>query len=97
MIRAATHMTAGEIRYTCSGCGAVRTETVEPSFQHTWSACRPCDGEYHRYTCTEDGYSWYAPHTYGLPAVIKKVENGEPGVLRYVCQYCGEVKLTQFR
>ena len=96
VIRAATHMTAGETLYICGGCGAKKTETVEPSYRHDWGKCRPCDGEYHRYTCTEDGYSWYGLHDFGLPTVARRVEDGQPGILRYVCKDCGEVKLVYF-
>ena len=95
-IKPATHLTDGETVYTCTVCGASKTERVEATGAHTWGLCRPCDGEYHRWTCSEDGYTWYALHRYGLPTVVKKVENGEDGVLRYVCRDCGEVKLVSF-
>lgn len=97
-----TEETEGERLYTCTACGATRTETI------------PVIGHEHRYeaiatapTCTERGYTTYTcrcgesytadyvdalGHAWGDWIVIQEPTTTENGVEEHTCTRCGHAE-----
>ena len=98
-----TETTPGVRTYTCTVCGATRTETIPATGAHDYQFTKNVAP-----TCTADGYDLYTCSGCGAtekrnskPALGHKWDNGTvtteptattPGVRTYTCTVCGEVK-----
>ena len=98
-----TETTPGVRTYTCTVCGATRTETIPATGAHDYQFTKNVAP-----TCTTDGYDLYTCSGCGAtekrnskPALGHKWDNGTvtteptattPGVRTYTCTVCGEVK-----
>ncbi len=92
----ATDTAPGIVLYTCTVCGAVKTETILPQpaeHAHTFATAWSKDETYHWHaaTCGHDEVADKAPHqwqlTYSLPATETST-----GVNVYTCTECAATK-----
>ena len=89
--KAATHLEAGEMTYTCSDCSATRTEEIAKIADHSFGDWAKVDDESHTRTC-ECGESETAPHGFDDGVVTKEPTEEEEGVKTYTCSTCGHTK-----
>ena len=98
-----TETTPGVRTYTCTICGATRTETIPATGEHTFVFTKNVAP-----TCTADGYDLYTCSGCGAtekrnskPALGHKWDSGKvtteptettPGVRTYTCTVCGETR-----
>ena len=98
-----TETTPGVRTYTCTVCGATRTETIPATGAHDYQFTKNVAP-----TCTADGYDLYTCSGCGAtekrnpkPALGHKWDNGTvtiaptettPGVRTYTCTVCGQTK-----
>ena len=98
-----TETTPGVRTYTCTICGATRTETIPATGAHDYQFTRNVAP-----TCTADGYDLYTCSGCGAtekrnskPALGHKWDSGKvtteptettPGVRTYTCTVCGQTK-----
>ena len=98
-----TETTPGVRTYTCTICGATRTETIPATGAHDYQFTRNVAP-----TCTTDGYDLYTCSGCGAtekrnpkPALGHKWDSGTvtteptettPGVRTYTCTVCGQTK-----
>ena len=98
-----TETTPGVRTYTCTICGATRTETIPATGAHDYQFTRNVAP-----TCTTDGYDLYTCSGCGAtekrnpkPALGHKWDSGTvtteptettPGVRTYTCTVCGETR-----
>ena len=98
-----TETTPGVRTYTCTVCGATRTETIPATGAHDYQFTRNVAP-----TCTADGYDLYTCRDCGAtekrnskPALGHKWDSGTvtteptettPGVRTYTCTVCGQTK-----
>ncbi|MBR6376802.1 MAG: S-layer homology domain-containing protein, partial [Oscillospiraceae bacterium] len=95
---------AGEASYTCTVCGAVKTEAIPATDNHSWkqtgtasqpSCLEPGSAEY---TCTLCGETKTEStpalgHAWTLTQVLAEAAEGEShGTALYTCSRCGETK-----
>ena len=91
-----THTTEGVKTYTCTVCGAVKTETV-PAYaeDHTFSTMWSSDANYHWHaaTCGHTTLkSQQSAHTWNDGVVTTNPTHTEAGVMTYTCTVCGQTK-----
>ena len=98
-----TETTPGVRTYTCTVCGATRTETIPATGEHTFVFTKNVAP-----TCTTEGYDLYTCSGCGAtekrnskPALGHKWDSGTvtteptettPGVRTYTCTVCGQTK-----
>ena len=102
--KAATCTEEGVMTYTCTACGATKTEPIAKT-AHTWN-----DGEVTTAaTCTEDGVMTYtctvcgetktevipAAHTWDEGKVTKEATTEEEGEKTFTCTVCDETKVEK--
>ena len=89
VIKPATHMTEGERFYTCTECGATKTEPISKLPGHTFEgAWQPYSDTQHTRFCA-CGEPEYASHTWDAGTVITPPTVFEEGVAAYTCTGCG--------
>ena len=102
--KAATCKEAGVKTYTCTVCGATKTEDIAKTTAHTWNAgvitkdatCKEAGVK--TYTCTVCGttkteaIAKTTTHTWNAGVVTKAATCKEAGVKTYTCTVCGATK-----
>lgn len=83
-----THTTFGIKTYTCSACGATRTEQVAKLTTHTYSAWTKYDEKQHYHTC-ECGDMEYEDHSWDDGTITMPATYENDGVKTYTCSACG--------
>ena len=81
----ATHSNSGTITYTCTGCGATKTEQIPTNAEHNYSNCVNIDANQHALVCDCGVTLIYTPHTWDKGTVVD-------GMMKYVCSGCNAEK-----
>ena len=87
----ATHLTEGEKTYTCTVCDEKKTEKIEKTTEHTYSAWTKHDDKQHKKSCA-CGDIVYADHNWNAGEITKPASHVATGVKTYTCTDCGETK-----
>ena len=90
-----TATTKGVKTYTCSVCGATKTEEVEPStHQHTFATTWQGNTTYHWHpaTCGHNNVSDLGEHRWNAGVVTSWPTHTTPGQKVYTCSVCGMTK-----
>ena len=90
-----TATTKGVKTYTCSVCGATKTEEVEPStHQHTFATTWQGNATYHWHpaTCGHNNVSDLGEHRWNAGVVTSWPTHTTPGQKIYTCSVCGMTK-----
>ena len=90
-----TATTKGVKTYTCSVCGATKTEEVEPStHQHTFATTWQGNATYHWHpaTCGHNNVSDLGEHRWNAGVVTSWPTHTTPGQKIYTCAVCGMTK-----
>ena len=93
--KAPTHLEDGIKTFTCSGCGATRTETIPASSDaHTFSEEWSHDETYHWHasTCGHDVVSDKAEHSWDNGIITKAPTHLEDGIKTFTCSGCGATR-----
>ena len=88
-----THTTYGVRTYTCSDCGATKTEQISP-IAHSYGAWTKYDDTQHKRSCS-CGSVQYANHTWNAGVVTTQPTHTTYGVKTYTCADCGATKTEQ--
>ena len=84
--------TEGETVFTCTACGATRTETIEP-LEHLFSEWMERDYETHIRVCEyNNDHVETAQHTWTDGSIAAPAGCTSNGEMRYTCTVCGAVK-----
>ena len=90
-----TATTKGVKTYTCSVCGATKTEEVAPStHQHTFATTWQGNATYHWHpaTCGDNNVSDLGEHQWNAGVVTSWPTHTTPGQKVYTCSVCGMTK-----
>lgn len=85
-----THMTKGEIRYTCEECKAVKT--VVTAAGHHYGDWIGHDESQHKKICECGEEPIYADHVWNEGETVVAPTHTAEGVKRYTCTDCGAIK-----
>ena len=89
---AATCATEGEKTFTCTDCGATKTETI-PAAEHAWSEWTNLDETLHRRVCANDPtHVETAEHTWDDGTVTTEPTEESEGVKTCTCTVCHATK-----
>ena len=96
VVKKATHLEEGEIKYTCTLCGREKTEAIDKTDEHVFGEWKPLvkieDGHYRECACGEgDGYE-EGKCEWDNGEVVKKATHLEEGEIKYTCTLCGREK-----
>ena len=80
----ATHTTVGEKAYTCTDCGATKTEEIPMTTEHNYGEWQQHNADQHKRIC-ECGDVAYDEHTYGA------WQRYDADQHKHICE-CGEVR-----
>ena len=87
----ATHTQTGMMTYTCTVCGATKTENIPVTTEHTYSEWISIDDTQHKSTCA-CGEEQTEAHTFDEGTIIKSATHLEAGEMLYTCDKCGATK-----
>ncbi len=83
----ATHLEAGELTKTCSNCGAIKIETIEPIADHSFGNWTKHDDTQHTRSC-ECGETEYEDHDWDDGTITIPATYEQDGVKTYACLDC---------
>ena len=89
--KAATCKETGVKTYTCTDCGATKTETIAKSANHYYSSWK-AEGDKHVRICIDCGAKETAAHKWNSGTVTKQPTHTEEGVTTYTCSVCSATK-----
>ena len=87
-ITAPTCQATGEASFTCTGCGAAKTEIL-PVGDHPYSPWEKVDDQTHTHTCTVCAVVETADHSWDKGKTIKAANCIADGEMKYTCTGCG--------
>ena len=82
----------GVMTYTCTACGASKTESISKTTDHKYGAWAKVNDTSHKHTCTVCAKEETANHTWNTGTVTKVANCKETGVVTYICTACGASK-----
>ena len=89
--REPTHLEKGETPYTCTVCGAEKTEAIDKTAEHSFGEWKPlettADGHYRECECGETEEKGQCEWNDG--EIIKNATHLEEGQIKYTCTLCG--------
>ena len=95
---AATFEAAGEMTFTCTVCGKVKTEEI-PQLLHAYSSDWSSDDESHWHACTDAGYETLkqgeAAHDWNDGEVTAAATFETAGVTTYTCSVCKKTRTEE--
>lgn len=89
---AATCNATGVRTYTCAGCSATKTETVDKSTTHSYGSWKKDSDSQHSHTCTVCSKTETASHSWNSGTVTKEATCKETGVRTLTCTGCSATK-----
>ncbi len=90
--KAPTCEAAGVKTFTCSVCGATRTEAIT-ALGHDYGAWTKLDDTYHQKTCSHDArHIEKEAHKWDAGIITKEATTDAEGVKTYTCTVCGATK-----
>ena len=87
-----THFTTGTKTYTCTDCGATKTETLPKLTEHEYGSWGKHNATQHIRFCQCGGID-YADHTWSDGIITIPATQTTTGVKTYTCLDCGETSL----
>lgn len=78
--------------YTCTDCGATKTEDVAKTTNHNYGSWTKVDGSNHKHTCSVCQKEETASHSWNSGAITKHPTCKEVGVKTYTCTACNTTK-----
>ena len=84
-----THVSAGEMKYTCKGCGKEKIESIPAG--HAYSEWKKSDATQHKAECS-CGHVIYEDHAWGKGVVTKDATHTATGETTFTCEICGQTK-----
>ena len=87
-VTAPTCQSTGEASFTCTDCGATKTETL-PVGDHPYSAWETVDDSTHTHTCTVCAVVETANHSWDKGKTVKAANCIADGEMKYTCTGCG--------
>ena len=85
---APTCTATGEAFFTCTGCGATKTEVL-PMTEHPYSPWEKVDDQTHTHTCTVCGKVETPAHSWDDGTVLNAANCIADGETKYTCTGCG--------
>ena len=89
--KAATHLEAGVKTYTCTVCGATKTEVIPKNNTHKFGEWTKLNDTQHKRTC-ECGETETENHVWDGGRITKEPTYTESGEMTYTCTVCGGKK-----
>lgn len=87
----ATHTEEGVKTFTCTGCGATKTEAVAKTDGHSMGNWEKYDENQHKRSCA-CGETKYADHSWDDGVITKEATQTEDGEKTYTCRICSATK-----
>lgn len=78
--------------YTCTGCNATKTETINKSNTHTFGNWSKLNNSQHKHTCSVCQKEETVNHNWNSGKVTKQPSCKETGVKTYTCTGCNATK-----
>ena len=92
VIKAASCKAGGQSKYTCTACGATKTEDTPVSSAHAYSAWTKVDNTNHTHACADCGKTETVAHNWDGGTVAKQPNCIATGEMVYSCAGCGETR-----
>ena len=92
VIKAANCKEGGESKFTCTACGATKTEKTPVSSSHAYSAWKKVDAANHTHTCADCGKTETVAHTWDGGTVSKQPTCIATGEMVYTCTGCSDTR-----
>ena len=86
----------GTVTYTCTDCGAKKTDPHTPTAQHSFGAWEKLDTDQHKRVCTVCEKSESAAHQWDSGDVSSNGACDENGTVTYTCTDCAAEKNTPY-
>ena len=86
-----THLEFGTLTFTCSDCGATKTEDIPKLTEHTYGDWEKHNQSQHKKSCA-CGDVLYRDHDWDAGETVKEPTHTVEGVTKHVCADCGETK-----
>lgn len=83
---------SGSKTYTCTTCGATKTETLSKTNTHSYGAWSKVDNNSHKHTCSVCQKDETVKHTWNSGKVIKQATCKEAGEKSVTCTACSATK-----
>ena len=90
--KAPTCKETGEKAYSCTTCGASKTETLEKTADHSFGSWAKADDANHKRTCSNCGREETAAHTWDDGKVTKAPTCKDTGEKTHTCTACSATK-----
>lgn len=78
--------------YTCTDCGATKTEDISKTNEHSYSGWVNVNDSTHKHTCSVCGKEESASHSWNNGTVTKQPTCKDSGVKTFTCTVCGGTK-----
>lgn len=78
--------------YTCTDCGATKTEDISKTNEHSYSGWVKVNDSTHKHTCSVCGKEETASHSWNNGTVTKQPTCKDSGVKTFTCTVCGGTK-----
>ncbi|MBR4720589.1 MAG: InlB B-repeat-containing protein, partial [Clostridia bacterium] len=88
----ATHTAEGVKTYTCTKCGATKTEPISKLTEHTFETWVKVDETYHKGVCACGEETENEAHTWNNGVETTPATHTAEGVKTYTCTKCGATK-----
>lgn len=90
--RAATCKEKGEKLYTCTGCGATKTESIAKKSTHSYGAWVKVDDSTHKHTCSVCSKKETANHKWDSGTITEMPTHSKEGIRTFTCTTCNATK-----
>ncbi len=87
-----THMSEGEKLYTCTACGAEKTEVLEKDPAHSYGDWEEYDDDQHKKECECGKEPVYAAHAWDSGVITTQPTHTKTGLKTFTCTGCGHTK-----
>ncbi len=88
----ATCSATGIMTYTCTGCGATKTESIAKNNDHSYTSCYNLNEQQHEFNCSACGHNYVTYHNWKDGAIIEMPTVDSTGLRELECVDCGATK-----